>query len=360
LIAQLDQANKVKEDAIRQLKRIRNQLSELERENDEFRRTQEEGGQMGKDAANKMRSLEANVADLQEELAQALRGKRNAESERDDASEELVVANREKTAAIEEKRKTEGKVNELEEERDEIEGDLQQADDRIQQLQLSVDGKEAELMEATSKASKSESERAAAERTCRELRAQKDELETHIKNKYKNQVGVLEGKLNDLQETVDQEQKEKQSMQRQLRRADRRLRDQQTHGEDHQKIVDGLKDEVEREKRRAITLRRNNDELEEASQRANNKARRLQRDFEEGAEEIEKLTREITKLKTTARRPVRSRYKFKSNLIDDISDDDDQQSQGSGRNQSATPTGSHNNSFGAGDNNLTNNGNDQF
>jgi len=166
--------------------------------------------------------------------------------------------------------------------------------------------------------------------------------------------------LNDLQETVDQEQKEKQSMQRQLRRADRRLRDQQTHGEDHQKIVDGLKDEVEREKRRAITLRRNNDELEEASQRANNKSRRLQRDYEEGQEEIEKLTREMTKLKTTARRPVRSRYKFKSNLIDDISDDDDQQSQGSGRNQSATPTGSHNNSFGAGDNNLTNNGNDQF
>ena len=59
-------------------------------------------------------------------------------------------------------------------------------------------------------------------------------------------------------------------------------------------------------------------------------------------------------------RPVRSRYKFKSNLIDEISDDADQQSQGSGRNQSATPTGSHNNSFGAGDNNLTNNGNDQF
>ena len=85
------------------------------------------------------------------------------------------------------------------------------------------------------------------------------------------------------------------------RRADRRLRDQQTHGEDHQKIVDGLKDEVEREKRRAITLRRNNDELEEASQRANNKARRLQRDYEEGQEEIEKLTREMTKLKTSAR-----------------------------------------------------------
>lgn len=158
------------------------------------------------------------MADLQEELAQALRAKRNAETERDEASEELVVANREKTAAIEEKRKTEAKVNELEEERDEIEGDLQMADDRIQQLQLSVDGKEAELMEANSKAGKSESERAAAERTCRELRAQKDELEQHIKNKYKSQVGVLEGKLNDLQEQIDQEQKEKSQMQRQLQK----------------------------------------------------------------------------------------------------------------------------------------------
>ena len=86
-----------------------------------------------------------------------------------------------------------------------------------------------------------------------------------------------------------------------LCRADRRLRDQQTQSEDHQKIVDSLKDEVEREKRRAITLRRNNDELEEASQRANNKARRLQRDYEEGQEEIEKLNREITKLKTQNR-----------------------------------------------------------
>merc|ERR1712019_332124 len=167
---------------------------------------------MGKDAAGKMRSLEATLADLQEELAQALRAKRNAESERDEASEELVVANREKTAAIEEKRKGEAKLNDLEEERDELEGDLQMADDRIQQLQLSVDGKEAELMEANSKVGKSESERAAAERTCRELRAQKDELEQHIKNKYKSQVSVLEGKLNDLQEQVDQEQKEKSQM----------------------------------------------------------------------------------------------------------------------------------------------------
>merc|ERR1712242_178300 len=105
--------------------------------------------------------------------------KRNAETERDEASEELVVANREKTAAIEEKRKGEAKLNDLEEERDELEGDLQMTEDRMQQLQLAVDGKEAELMEATSKANKSESERAAAERTCRELRAQKDDLEQH-------------------------------------------------------------------------------------------------------------------------------------------------------------------------------------
>merc|ERR1719500_142670 len=96
LQAQLDQANKTKDDAIRQFKRLRAQTTELERENDEFRRNAEDSNHMGKEAANKVRGLEATIADLQEEL---------------------VVATREKNAAVEEKRRGDQKVNELEEER---------------------------------------------------------------------------------------------------------------------------------------------------------------------------------------------------------------------------------------------------
>lgn len=347
LVIQSENASKTKEDALRQFRRLQQQMREIERENEEYRKREEEGSGTSKEAMNKVRNLEAQLVDLQEEVQQALRAKRLAEGERDEASEELVIANREKGTAIDERRRTDQKLSEMEEERDELEGELESSHDRMQQLQILVETKDTELLDANSRVNKLETAYASQERLTREIRSQKEELEAQVKTRYKTQLANMEMKLQAAQEGVDQEQKEKTAMQRQIRRAERRLREQQAQHDDTQKIIDGLKDEVEREKRRAITLRRNNDELEESSGRNAARLRRVQRELDEAQEENEKLNRETTRLRTQTRRTERSgrrTYFSKSPFNETIDSEEDVKSQSSSQ-QAATSL----NNSGAGD-----------
>lgn len=86
---QVEMANKVKDDAVKQMKRLQAQMKEFQREIDEARLAKEEMAQMTKDNERKIKNLEAEVLRLQEELAAAERARRAAETDRDEVQDEL-------------------------------------------------------------------------------------------------------------------------------------------------------------------------------------------------------------------------------------------------------------------------------
>ena len=85
----MEMNNKLKEDALKQLKKNQTAVKELQRDADEAHANRQEVLQQYKDLEKKVKGLEADMAQAQEDLSAAERARRTAESERDDLQEEI-------------------------------------------------------------------------------------------------------------------------------------------------------------------------------------------------------------------------------------------------------------------------------
>ena len=89
LESNMDMNNKMKEDALKQLKKAQTAVKELQRDADEAHTNRQEVLQQYKDMEKKVKGLEADMIQMQEDLSAAERARRTAEAERDDLQEEI-------------------------------------------------------------------------------------------------------------------------------------------------------------------------------------------------------------------------------------------------------------------------------
>merc|ERR1719422_601257 len=97
----MDMNNKLKEDAIKQLKKLQQAMKEIQRDAEEAHST-------------KNKVLEADLAQMQEDLSAAERQRRTAEAERDELAEELTSTGSKGALAIDEKRRLDARIAALE------------------------------------------------------------------------------------------------------------------------------------------------------------------------------------------------------------------------------------------------------
>ncbi|XP_041941432.1 LOW QUALITY PROTEIN: myosin-9 [Alosa sapidissima] len=89
LEAAIDMANKNRDEALKQLKKLQAQMKDLLRELEDTRMSREEILAQAKDNEKKLKSMEAEMIQMQEELAAAERMKRQAQQERDELQDEI-------------------------------------------------------------------------------------------------------------------------------------------------------------------------------------------------------------------------------------------------------------------------------
>lgn len=87
--SQVELQCKVKEDALKQLKKSQQQCKEATRDAEEARAARDELATSSKDAERKVKTLEADLMQVTEDLAASERAKRAAEAERDELQEEI-------------------------------------------------------------------------------------------------------------------------------------------------------------------------------------------------------------------------------------------------------------------------------
>lgn len=87
--SQVELQCKVKEDALKQLKKSQQQCKEATRDAEEARSARDELAASSKDAERKVKTLEADLIQVTEDLASSERAKRAAEAERDELQEEI-------------------------------------------------------------------------------------------------------------------------------------------------------------------------------------------------------------------------------------------------------------------------------
>lgn len=180
--SQVELQCKVKEDALKQLKKSQQQCKEATRDAEEARSSRDELAASSKDAERKVKTLEADLMQVNEDLAASERAKRAAEAERDELQEEInsnankgnlfwlytlvIVLNNFflGTLLIDEKRRLEARIASLEEELEEEQSNNEILVDRARKAQMSVDQLTAELANERSAGQKSESSRMLLER----------------------------------------------------------------------------------------------------------------------------------------------------------------------------------------------------
>ncbi|XP_011503112.1 PREDICTED: myosin heavy chain, non-muscle isoform X2 [Ceratosolen solmsi marchali] len=326
---QLEVHNKVKEDALKQLKKLQTQIKDCTRETEEARAARDELAAASKEVERKVKGLEADVMQLTEDLTNSERARRVAETERDELQEELNNNANKGTILLDEKRRLDARIATLEEELEEEQSTNEVLMDRARKAQLSIEQLTTDLQTERSTMQKLESHRSLFERQNKELKAKLAELETAQRAKSKATIQALESKINNLEEQVDTETKERFAQQKINRKLDKKVKELVLQVEDERRNAEQYKEQVEKVNVKMKSLKRLLDEAEEEISRHKASKRKQQREMEDMIESQEVLTREVANLKnklseldtkTHTSRPLGSTYRgrWKDEIINSL------------------------------------------
>ncbi|XP_036603324.1 myosin-14 isoform X1 [Trichosurus vulpecula] len=302
LKAQVGSAGQGKEEAMKQLRKTQAQMKELWREVEESRTSREEIFAQNRENEKRLKSLEAELLRLQEELAASDRARRQAQQDRDDMADEAANGNLAKAALVEEKRLLEGRLGQLEEELEEEHGNLELLNDRYRKLLLQVESLTTELSAERSFSAKAESGRQQLERQIQELRGRLGEEDAGVRARHKMLIAALESKLAQAEEQLEQESRERILSGKLVRRAEKRLKEVVLQVDEERRVADQLRDQLEKGNLRLKQLKRQLEEAEEEASRAQAGRRRLQRELDDVTESAESMNREVTTLRNRLRR----------------------------------------------------------
>ncbi|XP_048269768.1 myosin heavy chain, non-muscle isoform X2 [Bombus affinis] len=299
---QLEMHNKVKEDALKQLKKLQAQIKDCTRETEEARAARDELAASAKETERKVKSLEADLMQLTEDYASSERARRAAENERDELQEELNNNANKGTLMLDEKRRLEARIATLEEELEEEQSNGELLMDRARKAQITIEQLTNDLTTERSTTQKLESHKLLLERQNKELKTKLTELETAQRAKTKATIQQLESKINNLDEQLETEAKERFVQQKINRKLEKKLKELSLQLEDERRNSDQYKEQAEKVNARMKTLKRQLDEAEEEISRHKAMKRKTQREMDDMLESQEELTREVANLKNKLRR----------------------------------------------------------
>nr|XP_033944938.1 myosin-9-like isoform X1 [Pseudochaenichthys georgianus] len=302
LEAGIDMANKNRDEALKQLKKLQAQMKDLIRELEDTRMSREEILALSKETEKKLKGMEAEMLQMQEELAAAERVKRQAQQERDELQDEINSQASKNAQVVEERRRLEARIAQLEEELEEEQCNIELTNDRLKKAVLQSDQMNVELASERSTCQRVEGARCQLERQNKELKLKLQELEGTVKSKYKANMAALEAKVVQLEEQLDMETRERQGATKLVRRTEKKLKEVILTVDDERRNTEQYKDQVDKLNSRMKQLKRQLEEAEEEAQRANANRRKLQRELEDATESTESMTREVSTLKNKLRR----------------------------------------------------------
>ncbi|XP_022648625.1 myosin heavy chain, non-muscle-like isoform X1 [Varroa destructor] len=305
---QLELANKSKDDANRAFKKMAASLKDFQREYEEAKAGKEELIGAAKDADKRAKLLEAEVTQLQEDLASAERARRSAESERDDLQEELSATGGRGSFLAEEKKKLEARILQLEEDLEEEQSNGEILVEKMRKAQNQIEAVTNELSQERNNSARLENSNAALERQIKEMRAKLQEIETSQRNKIRSAVSHLETRVSQFEEQLDLAEQEKQTAQRMARKLEKRMKDAVSQVDDERRNGEQLKEQIEKVTNRLRTQKRQFDEIDEECSREKAHRRKLQREIEELQEQNDKLQADLASARNKLRRAGGGRF----------------------------------------------------
>ncbi|XP_030003247.1 cingulin isoform X2 [Sphaeramia orbicularis] len=257
-------------------------------------------------AQNNLKAQQEEVSRLKKELLVCSEERDSAQLERDllnnrlkHLESELEAEKSTYTDRHREIRALEDKIKTLEIELDEEKGGVELLNDRITRSRDQVDQLRSELMQERSARHDLEMDKSALERQLKELRTRVADMEAQTRPSAG--ITLLENKIQELEERLHSEEREKASIQAAQRRTERKLKEvNATLDQERNQHVE-QRDQLSL---RVKALKRQLDESEGEVERLEGVRRKVLRDLEEQQELQEALQAKVTALESELKRKV--------------------------------------------------------
>ncbi|OWA52979.1 Myosin heavy chain, non-muscle [Hypsibius exemplaris] len=293
---------KVRDDAIKQLKKLQNQLKDYQNESDRVKREKDHLAASIKEIEKKYKTAENESIRAQETAINAERARKAAEGDREDLEAQLHSLGLIRSNLQDEKRKLESRIVTLEEELEEEQTNNEMLSEKQSKASTERDKIAVELANERASVLRLEGLFAQSERNGKELRARLDEMDAQGRGKWKSQLTNLEAQIQTLERQVEDEQREKQSLGKEKRKLEKRVKDIQSQVDEERRNSDQQRDMLEKTNQRVKQLKQQLDEIESDYTKERAIRRKTQNDLDEATAEKEKLSNENTNLKARLRR----------------------------------------------------------
>ncbi|CAN9507055.1 unnamed protein product [Ophioblennius macclurei] len=189
--------------------------------------------------------------------------------------------------------------------------------DRIDRGREQVEQMRNELLQERASRQDLECDKMALERQTRDLRARVTHLEGSQRPSKEGLVVQLETRIQELEERLEGEERERANLQLANRRLERKLKEVMMQVEEEHNSIQDQKDQLNL---RLKALKRQMDEAEEEIDRLEHSKKKLQRDLDDQQETNEQLQSQLKALRSEMRRKSNSAPLL--NALDDDDDDD--------------------------------------
>ncbi|XP_017492702.1 PREDICTED: myosin heavy chain, muscle-like [Rhagoletis zephyria] len=297
----LDAANKAHAEAQAFIHKQQGQIKELQVTLEHEIRAKEEAQELWAASERKCQSLHNELDQTRTLLELADRKCRNLENELGEVNElnsELSAAN---AALSNSKRKLEGEMQILKADFDEALNEVKLLDDKCKKAILDAARLADELKEEQDHAQAEEKLRRSLEETNKELQVRLDEAEQAAMVAGRKTIAKLESRVRELTQELESEQRKYSESSKNLRKADRKIKEAVFELDEAKKNAEHLQDLAEKLSAKVKTYKRQIEEAEEIAALNLAKYRKLQTELEDAEERADSTQANLSKLRAKTR-----------------------------------------------------------
>merc|ERR1711974_571112 len=255
---------------------------------------------MGAVVERRSNLLTGEIEELRNAVEQTERGRKLAETELNESNERSNLLHTQNTALINQKRKLETELQQIQGEVEESVSECRNAEEKAKKAITDAAMMAEELKKEQDQSSHLERMKKNMENSVKDLQLRLDEAEQVALKGGKKQVQKLEGRMREIENELDSEQRRTADAVKANRKMERRIKEVTYQSEEDKKNLSRVQDLVDKLQVKVKTYKRQAEESEEQANANLSKYRKLQHELDEAEERADMAESSLNKLRSKA------------------------------------------------------------
>nr|XP_033779643.1 myosin-6 [Geotrypetes seraphini] len=298
---QLSQANRMAAEAQKHLKLAQANLKDCQLQLDDVIRSNEDLKENIAIAERRNNLLQAELEELRSVVEQTERARKLAEQELIETSERVQLFHTQNTSLINQKKKMETDLSQLQSEVEESVQECRNAEEKAKKAITDAAMMAEELKKEQDTSTHLERMKKNMEQTIKDLQQRLDEAEQIALKGGKKQLQKLEGRVRELENELEAEQKRNTESVKGQRKFERRIKELTYQTEEDRKNLARLQDLVDKLQLKVKAYKRQAEEAEEQANTNLGKYRKVQHELDEAEERADIAESQVNKLRAKSR-----------------------------------------------------------